>query len=284
MRVVRTVSEVRAVVAEARAAGRKVGLVPTMGSLHEGHCSLLRRAASECDEVVMSLFVNPAQFRAGEDLDAYPRDEERDAAVASEAGATTLFAPPVTEVYPDGFATTVTVRGAISETLCGAARGAEHFQGVATVVTKLLNMVSPDVAYFGQKDAQQTLVIRRLVRDLDIPVQIEICPTVREADGLAASSRNTYLDAAERERAIGLSRALLAAEHAVAGGEHEAARIRALAHSELAAHGIEPEYLELRSPETLEEVDEVDGPVLVAVAARVGSTRLIDNAVIAPRR
>ena len=218
MRVVRTVAEVRAAVADARSRGDVVGLVPTMGAFHEGHLSLIRRARAESGLVVVSLFVNPTQFGANEDLSAYPRDEARDAELAREAGADILFAPAVGEVYPDGFATTIHVSG-VTEVLCGAVRGAQHFDGVATVVAKLFAMVAPDAAYFGQKDAQQIVVVRRLVRDLDIPVRIVACPIVREADGLAMSSRNVYLDEAARAQATALNRALTAAEAAVAGGD-----------------------------------------------------------------
>ena len=223
MRTVRTVAELREALAPERGAGRTIGLVPTMGALHEGHLALLRRAREQCDVVVMSLFVNPAQFAPGEDLQAYPRDEQRDSDLAAAEGVDLLFAPGLEEVYPPGFATTVSV-GGLTDTLEGAPehRGTEHFAGVTTVVTKLLNMVAPDAAYFGQKDAQQALVIRKLVADLDIPVRIEVCPTVRDPDGLALSSRNAYLSEDERERALGLSRALRAAEQAVAAGRLEA--------------------------------------------------------------
>ena len=184
MKTVRTIAELRRSLDLARAGGRCVGLVPTMGALHDGHLSLLRAAREECDVVVMSLFVNPAQFAAGEDLDAYPRDEAHDAELAANAGVDLLFAPAVAEIYPPGFATRVSV-GGVSERLEGAARGVEHFEGVATVVTKLLNIAQPDVAYFGQKDAQQVAVIRRLVTDLDMRVRVAVCPTVREPGGLA---------------------------------------------------------------------------------------------------
>jgi pantoate--beta-alanine ligase len=276
MRIVRTVAEVRAATREAP---RPVGLVPTMGALHDGHLALVERAAQETEFVVVSLFVNPTQFDEQSDLAAYPRDETADARLAEQAGAHLLFAPPVEEVYPDGFATTVSVAG-LREPMEGAVRGAQHFDGVATVVTKLLNMVGPDVAYFGQKDAQQLVVIRRLVRDLDIPVRIEAVPTVREPDGLALSSRNVRLTADDRERARALSRALRAAESAIAGGERDAAAIRASALDAMTDFGVEPEYLELVAPETLEPVTTVNGRVLVAVAARVGGTRLIDNTLV----
>jgi pantoate--beta-alanine ligase len=281
MRTVRTVAELRDALAPERRAGRSIGLVPTMGSLHEGHLALLRRAREDCDVVVMSLFVNPTQFGPNEDLDAYPRDERRDAGLAEAQGVDLLFAPAAEEVYPPGFATTVTVAG-LTGVLDGAPehRGPEHFSGVTTVVTKLLNMASPDVAYFGQKDAQQALVIRRLVRDLDIPVRIEVCPTVRDADGLALSSRNAYLSPAERERALGLSRALRAAEAEVAAGHLDAAAVLAAARAQLDEHGIDPEYLELRSAADLSPAERVNGSTLLAVAAQVGRARLIDNTIL----
>lgn len=282
MRTVRTVAEVRAAVRDARARGASVGLVPTMGALHEGHLSLIRRARAENDLVVMSLFVNPTQFGPNEDLAAYPRDEARDAELAREAGADLLFAPPVSEVYPDGFSTTIHVAG-VTEVLDGAHRGASHFDGVATVVTKLFQMVAPDAAYFGQKDAQQVLVIQRLVRDLDMPVRIVPCPIVREPDGLAMSSRNVYLDPAARARATALNRALVAAEAAVAAGRTGAGDVVGAARAVLADAGISPEYLELRSPDDLSELSRVDGPSLLAVAARVGTARLIDNRILEAR-
>ncbi|MBV9473235.1 MAG: pantoate--beta-alanine ligase, partial [Solirubrobacterales bacterium] len=188
MRTVRTVAELRAELATSRRAGLTIGLVPTMGAFHEGHLSLMRRARTQCEVVVVSLFVNPAQFNDTADLERYPRDERHDAQLAADVGVDYLFAPPPAEVYPPGFATTVSVRG-LTETLEGRHRGSRHFDGVTTVVTKLLNIVGPDVAYFGRKDAQQALVIGRLVRDLDMPVRIEVCPTVRDRDGLALSSR-----------------------------------------------------------------------------------------------
>ncbi len=276
MRTLRAVAELRTALSGSRRDGATIGLVPTMGAFHEGHLSLIRRAREDCDEVVVSLFVNPTQFNEGGDLDAYPRDEPRDAALAAELGVDYLFAPPVDEVYPAGFQTTVSV-GGLTTMLEGAGRGSAHFDGVATVVAKLLNMVAPDVAYFGQKDAQQVLVIRRLVRDLDLPVQIEVCPIVREPDGLAMSSRNVRLSPSERERATALNRALRAAADAVASGERRATSVRARALEELKRADIEPEYLELVSADTLLPVDRVEGDVLALVAARVGTTRLIDN-------
>jgi pantoate--beta-alanine ligase len=279
MNTVRTVADLRATLRPARLAERTIGLVPTMGALHEGHLSLIRHARATCDVVVVSLFVNPAQFDDAGDLAAYPRDEERDAALAAEAGADLLFAPSRDEVYPPGFATTVHVEG-LTATLEGEHRGVSHFDGVTTVVTKLLNMVAPDVAFFGQKDAQQALVIRRLVRDLDLPARIEVRPTVREHDGLALSSRNVHLQDADRERAPALRDALRAAEAALQAGERDAATLRETALQAMHDHGVEPDYLELVSTDDLSPVARVDGQALLAVAARVGPTRLIDNTVL----
>ncbi len=278
---VRVKDELRAALASVRADGGTIGLVPTMGYLHEGHLSLLRAARAECDFVVMSLFVNPTQFGPGEDLERYPRDEQRDAELAGEAGVDLIYAPAVEEVYPDGFSTAVEVAG-VTEVLCGDSRrrGPEHFRGVTTVVAKLFNSVQPDVAYFGRKDAQQVAAIRRMVRDLDFPIRIEALPIVREVDGLAMSSRNAYLSPAERQQATALSRALQAVERTVQEGPLKAG-IEA-GRRELEQAGIEPEYLEARDAESLEPVAELDGrPVLIALAARVGPARLIDNVTIA---
>jgi pantoate--beta-alanine ligase len=282
MRLARTKAELREALAPARAEGRRLGLVPTMGSLHEGHLSLLRAARERCDVVVMSLFVNPTQFGPSEDLAGYPRSEERDLALAEAEGVDVVYAPAVDEVYPPGFATSVEVGGELTAVLDGdpARRGPEHFRGVTTVVAKLLNSVGPDVAFFGQKDAQQALVIRRMVRDLDFPVEVAVCPIIRERSGLAMSSRNAYLDPAERERAAALRRALGAAEAAGNAGGPVGPALAA-ARAELERAGIEPEYLEARDAETLEPAESFNGrPILVAVAARVGKARLIDNAVI----
>ncbi len=282
--VVRVKDELRAALAPRRAEGASIGLVPTMGFLHEGHLSLLRAARAQCDVVVISIFVNPTQFRPGEDLDRYPRDERRDLRLAAEAGVDLVYAPEVEEVYPQGFATRVEVAG-LTEVLCGdpGRRGAEHFHGVTTVVAKLFSTVQPEVAYFGQKDAQQLAVIRRMTRDLDLPVRIEGLPIVREDDGLAMSSRNAYLSPAERQRAAALSRALRAAENGAAGGSLAAAI--AAARDELGAAGIEPEYLEARDPDDLSPVAELGSrPVLLALAAQLDGARLIDNVLIQPPR
>jgi pantoate--beta-alanine ligase len=283
VKLLRGKEELRRALAPVRREGNSIGLVPTMGYLHEGHLSLLRAARAECDFVVMSLFVNPAQFGPGEDLDRYPRDEERDLRLAAEAGVDIVYAPPVEAVYPEGFSTRVEVEGDLTAVLDGdpSRRGPSHFRGVTTVVAKLFNSVGPDVAYFGQKDAQQAAVIRRMVRDLDFPLRVEVLPTVREADGLAMSSRNAYLDVDERERATALSRALRVAEEK-APTEGLAAALEA-ARAELRGAGIEPEYLEARDAEDLTPTAELAGrPVLIAVAAQVGSARLIDNVLIQP--
>jgi pantoate--beta-alanine ligase len=280
MRTLRTVAELRTALRPARRAERTIGLVPTMGSLHDGHLSLIAAAREQADEVVVSLFVNPAQFEDAGDLAAYPRDEARDAALAAEAGADLLFAPSLEEIYPPGFCTEVRVNGPLTASLEGEHRGPGHFHGVTTVVTKLLNMAQPDVAFFGQKDAQQALVIRRLVRDLDIDVRIEIAPTVREPDGLALSSRNVRLHGDDRRRALALSRALQAAEQAASAGERDADAIARLARAQMQELQVEPEYLELVDPEDLAPVRAIDGETLVAVAARVGEVRLIDNTTI----
>jgi pantoate--beta-alanine ligase len=283
MRTVRTVADLRAALRDARRAERTIGLVPTMGALHAGHLSLVRAARAENDVVVVSLFVNPTQFNEAADLDAYPRDEARDTEAAAAAGADLLFAPSAGEVYPPGFATTVRVAG-LTEHLEGEHRGVAHFEGVATVVCKLLNMAQPDVAYFGQKDAQQAAVIRRLVRDLDIPVRIAVQPTVREPDGLALSSRNVHLKGADRERALALRRALDAAAETVAAGERDPHAVERAGRAAMARLGVEAEYVALVRPDDLRPVERIDGDVLVAVAARVGPTRLIDNTILHPQQ
>ena len=281
MNVVRTVAELREVVRSARQRGARIGLVPTMGAFHDGHLSLMRRAHEQSGFVVVSLFVNPTQFNDPVDLSRYPRDEARDAELAGSVDVDVLFAPPVEEVYPEGFATSVQVAG-LADPLEGTMRGPAHFRGVATVVTKLLNMTQPDDAYFGQKDAQQALIVRRLVRDLDIPTHVEICPTVREPDGLAMSSRNVRLDPETRRQAPALFRALRAVEAAVAEGGHDAGRALAAGDAILAEAGIVPEYFAAVSATTLEPVARITGETLVAVAANLGGVRLIDNVLVRP--
>ena len=283
MNLVRTKTELRAALEGSKRDGQTIGLVPTMGYLHEGHLSLLRAARQRCDVVVMSLFVNPAQFGPDEDLERYPRDEARDAELAELAGVDLIYAPATEEVYPEGFATAVEVGGGLTDVLCGTPerRGPAHFRGVTTVVAKLLNSVAPDVAFFGQKDAQQAIVIKRMVRDLDYPVQVEVVPTVREHDGVALSSRNAYLGPDERLRAAALIRALQAAQRVAKSGEARPEVALGAARAELERAGIEPEYLEARDAEDLGPVESLNGrPVLVAVAARVGNARLIDNVLI----
>ncbi len=279
MRVLRAVEELRLALAPARREGARIGLVPTMGALHEGHLSLIRRARRECDVVVVSLFVNPAQFDQRSDLERYPRSEQRDAELAGDCGADILFAPAVEEVYPNGFATTVEVVG-LTDRLEGAVRGAEHFRGVCTVVAKLLGMAQPDIAYFGQKDAQQLVVIRRMVTDLNLTVRIQSCPTVREADGLAMSSRNARLSAEERLRAPALAEALHAAGRLAAEGERSGDALLAQAREALSARDVQAEYVELVDSETLEPCETLEREALLLLAARIGETRLIDNALL----
>jgi pantoate--beta-alanine ligase len=281
MRTVRTVAELRSALAAHRRSERTVGLVPTMGALHEGHLSLIRHARAHCDLVVVSLFVNPAQFNERSDLERYPRQEEHDADLAADAGADVLFAPSAEEVYPPGFATVVEVLG-VTDRLEGVVRGTEHFRGVTTVVTKLLCMAMPDVAYFGQKDAQQLIVIRRLVEDLNLPVRIEARPTVREADGLAMSSRNRLLSAEERSRALALPAALQAAHERADSGERSTVALLDAARERMRAFDVEPEYLALVDPDTLEPIEELEGAGLLVLAARIGEVRLIDNTVLTP--
>jgi len=278
MRTLRTVYELRAAVREARRQDPDavVGLVPTMGALHEGHLALIRAARRECDLVVVTLFVNPTQFDERTDLERYPRDEARDAELAARAGADVLFAPALREVYPDGFATVVEVLG-VTDVLEGAARGSEHFRGVTTVVAKLLAMAGPDRAYFGQKDAQQLVVIRRLASDLNLPVEICAVPTVREPDGLAMSSRNALLDARGREQARGLSEALRAAEALAAAGETSGGALLTAAREALTRRALTPDYVALVDPRTLRPLARLEHEGLLAIAARAGEVRLIDN-------
>lgn len=278
--IVRSVAELRARVRYWRDQGLAVAFVPTMGALHEGHLSLVRQGRELADRVVASVFVNPRQFGANEDFGRYPRQEETDAALLAGAGCDLLFAPTVEEMYPAGFATRVTVDG-ISEGLCGAVRPG-HFEGVATVVTKLLLQCLPDIALFGEKDWQQLAVIRRLARDLDIPVEIVGGATVREPDGLAMSSRNAYLSAAERAVAPALHRALAA----VADGLRRGGRAEELCHRAaadlLAAGFLSVDYVEVRDADTLAPADRLDRPLRILAAARLGGARLIDNIGVEP--
>jgi pantoate--beta-alanine ligase len=279
VRIVRTIAELRASLASPRRSGERIGFVPTMGFFHDGHLSLMRRARAECDTVVVSLFVNPTQFNDARDLEVYPRDETRDAALAAGEGVHFLFAPTAEEMYPDGFDTEVVVHR-LAEPLEGASRGPAHFRGVATVVAKLFNIVQPEVAYFGQKDAQQALVVRRMTRDLDLPVRVVVCPTVREPDGLAMSSRNVRLGPTARDQALALRHGLQAATERISGGERDAARVIAAGRQAMTRTGIEPEYFAIVSADTLAPLDALAGELLIAVAARVNGVRLIDNEIL----
>jgi pantoate--beta-alanine ligase len=272
-------TDVRRRVAEARAKGLRVGLVPTMGALHEGHASLIRAARADGGLVVVSIFVNPTQFGPGEDLAKYPRPIAKDMEIAGRAGADVVFNPAAEEMYQAGFATTIHVTG-LTEKMCGASRPG-HFDGVCTVVAKLLQIVRPDVAYFGEKDAQQLAVVRRMAADLDFGVEIRGCPLVRDADGLALSSRNAYLSAGERRQALALSAALGRARQAILGGERDAVALTDRLRQELAAApGVKLEYVAVVDPDSLAYLATIGHEALVAVAARVGTTRLIDNVVI----
>ncbi|MEO5569091.1 MAG: pantoate--beta-alanine ligase [Gemmatimonadaceae bacterium] len=276
MKIIRTIADLRAELAPSRKTGQSIGLVPTMGFFHEGHRSLMVRSTASCDVTVVTLFVNPTQFNDARDLEAYPRDEKKDAAIAEDAGVDYLFAPDAREMYSAGHSTVVSVKG-LTESLEGAARGTGHFDGVATVVAKLFNIAQPDVAFFGQKDAQQALVVKKMVRDLDLPIRIEVCPTVREADGLAMSSRNVRLKPEERAKALVLRAGLNAVLAAITAGERRASAIEAAGRAAMEAMGVKPEYLAARAAGTLLPMSELRGEVLIAVAARVGEVRLIDN-------
>jgi pantoate--beta-alanine ligase len=269
-------------VAAARTAGHCIGLVPTMGALHEGHLSLMRRARGECGYVVVSIFVNPTQFPPGEDFARYPRDLDGDVQEAGEAGVDLVFAPATEEIYPPGDATFVEVTGTLVDGMCGPHRPG-HFRGVTTVCARLFNIVGPDRAYFGEKDYQQLQVIKRMVRDLRLSLEIVAAPTVREPDGLAMSSRNAYLSREERRAAALLYRALSEAKRQAEGGEREAARLLAAVKEMIATEPrVRLQYAELRDAETLAAVDRVEGAAVLAVAAFVGKARLIDNVLVSP--
>jgi pantoate--beta-alanine ligase len=279
MLVLNTIAETRVQCSGWRAAGRTLGLVPTMGALHQGHLSLVRAAQADCDVVAVSIFVNPTQFGPKEDFAAYPRTFNQDIQRLEAAGVDLVFAPSAEEMYPPGASTFVEVAD-MSDRLDGASRPG-HFRGVATVVAKLLHIFVPEHAYFGQKDAAQVAVLRKMVRDLQFPVQLEVCPTVREPDGLAMSSRNRNLSAEERRDAVVLSRALLEVERRVLGGEHDSGKLVAEALRILqGAPSVLVDYCRIVDAETLEDVADVRGGALVAVAARVGKVRLIDNLLV----
>ena len=279
MKIFTTIDEMRSASHAVRKPGSPLGLVPTMGALHEGHLSLVRAARASCDAVAVSIFVNPTQFGPNEDLAKYPRSFERDRELLEREGVDVLFAPSVEEMYPGGTVTWVTVEG-LSSKLDGRSRPT-HFRGVTTVVAKLFHIIEPDVAFFGQKDAAQVAVIRRMVRDLNLPVEIAVCPTVREADGLAMSSRNAYLDAGQRKQALVLHRSLMRVKQLADAGERSAAKLAAAGREEFAAErSVRLDYFEIVDPETLDPVAEVSKRALVAVAAYVGPTRLIDNVLL----
>ncbi len=278
---VSTVAALRKVLGAVCRAGKKIGLVPTMGALHQGHLSLVRASSDECDYTVVSIYVNPSQFGAGEDLDHYPRTLEADLDALAEHRVPLVFAPASEEVYPGDYATWVEV-GSVAGPLEGACRPG-HFRGVATIVLKLFNMVQPDAAYFGQKDYQQALVIRRMVEDLNLPIAIRVCPIVREPDGLAMSSRNAYLTPAERRRALVLWKSLCLAGDLVDQGERSTALIaEKMRELILSAEDAKIDYVALVDPQTLQPVDEIQGRALAALAVRIGRTRLIDNRLLEP--
>ena len=279
MKICHTINEMRAARRATRGEGKTVGLVPTMGALHEGHLSLVRMAKAQCDRVAVSIFINPLQFGRNEDLAKYPRDFDRDRDLLEREGVDFIFAPTVEEMYPAGAVTYVTVEG-LSDKLCGGSRPG-HFRGVTTVVSKLFHIVEPDRAFFGQKDAAQSTIIRRMVRDLNIPVQVVIGPIVRDPDGLAMSSRNAYLDASQRQSALVLHRSLVALQERFDRGERE---VQALIEAGRQVFAEDPsvrlDYFEIVDPETLDPVDHLSHGALVAVAAFVGKARLIDNIVL----
>jgi pantoate--beta-alanine ligase len=283
LKICKTIHEMRAESRAIRGAGKRLGFVPTMGALHEGHLSLVRAARSSSDLVAASIFVNPTQFGANEDLAKYPRSFERDRELLQGERVELLFAPSVEEMYPAGAVTWVTVEG-LSDKLDGRSRPG-HFRGVTTVVAKLFHVVQPDAAFFGQKDAAQVAIIRRMVRDLNLPVEIGVCPIVRAADGLAMSSRNAYLDPDERKRALVLQRSLLRAEHLAETGERNAARLVAAGREEIDKESsVRLDYFEIVNPDTLDPLEDISGGGLVAVAAVVGGTRLIDNILLGNSR
>lgn len=276
MQIVTTTNEVRKQVKEWKKQGLTVGFVPTMGYLHEGHASLMKRAKEECHKVVASIFVNPMQFGENEDLDSYPRDLQADAKLCESIGVDLIFHPEVEEMYTDGFCSFVDMNGLTKE-LCGKSRPI-HFRGVCTVVCKLFNIVTPDKAFFGQKDAQQLAVIRRMVTDLNMDIEIVGCPIIREEDGLAKSSRNTYLNADERKAALILSQTIRLGEQMVKDGETDAGKLVEAMKENISKEPMAKiDYVEAVSMDTIEKVDRIKGTVLVAMAVYIGKTRLIDN-------
>ncbi|WP_265443648.1 pantoate--beta-alanine ligase [Acetivibrio straminisolvens] len=279
MRVIETISDLKAIVRTQKSMGRTIGFVPTMGYLHEGHLSLVNMSLQNNDYTIMSIFVNPTQFGPNEDFDRYPRDMERDLKLAESAGVDVVFAPSVKEMYPDGYNTYVNVEG-ITEVLCGKSRPG-HFRGVTTIVAKLFNIVEPHRAYFGQKDAQQVAVIKKMVRDLNMNIEIITCPIVREEDGLAMSSRNVYLSPEERKSALILSKSLMESEELIKKGETSGEKIKKYIIDRIQTEkNAVIDYVEAVNADTLENIDEIKGRVLIALAVRFGNTRLIDNIIV----
>lgn len=279
MQIVATINEVRTQVKDWRKQGYTIGFVPTMGYLHEGHGSLIKKAKEQCDKVVVSIFVNPMQFGVNEDLDSYPRDLEADAKLCDSLGADLIFHPEVEEMYDGGFCSYVDMNGLTKE-LCGKSRPI-HFRGVCTVVSKLFNIVTPDKAFFGQKDAQQLAVIRRMVKDLNMDLEIVGCPIIREEDGLAKSSRNTYLNEEERQAALILSKTIFLGQQLVKDGETDAARLISAMKDNISKEPMAKiDYVDVVSMDTIEKIDKLEGTVLVAMAVFIGKTRLIDNFIV----
>lgn len=276
MKVVKSINEMKEILDDAKREGKTIGFVPTMGYLHEGHLSLMKRAREENDIVVISIFVNPTQFCEGEDYEVYPRDLEKDSKLAEKVGVDYVFTPEVNEMYLEGYNTYVEVLG-VTDKLCGASRPG-HFRGVTTIVLKLFNIVTPNRAYFGQKDAQQVFVIKKMVNDLNIPIEIVPCPIVRESDGLAMSSRNTYLSEEERREALVLSKSLFWAKKEIQRGQLNANTIKAeMKKMILCQPSAEIDYIEILNYDTFEEIEKIHGEVLIALAVKIGKTRLIDN-------
>lgn len=280
IKVIKTVVEMKAFVKSVKKEGKTIGLVPTMGALHDGHLTLMKAAKEKCDVVIASVFVNPTQFGPNEDFASYPREFESDCAKLESVGVDVVFHPEAAQMYPKNYTTYVTVDGAITNKLCGAKRPG-HFRGVATVVTKLFNITQADRAFFGQKDAQQVVVIKRLVSDLNINVEIDMVPIVRAESGLALSSRNKYLSAAQKEAALILSASLNAAKEAYQNGENSVAVLKQMIINKIQAEPLaDIDYVDLYSFPDLEEIERVEGEVLIALAVRFGETRLIDNTII----
>ena len=280
MKILRTIQEIEEYTKEIKASGRTIGLVPTMGALHEGHLTLMRLARQSCDVVLASVFVNPVQFGPGEDYDAYPRQFEEDCAQLATVPVDAVFHPDPSAMYPSGYATYINVESAVTKKLCGAKRPG-HFRGVATIVVKLMNLARADKAFFGQKDAQQVVVIRRFVADLNLPVEVVMAPISREASGLARSSRNVYLSASERAAALVLHRSLQAAQEAFSQGETDSRHLKSIVQAVLDSEPLaETDYVELYSFPQLEDISRVNGPALLAIAVRIGRTRLIDNIIL----